>query len=900
MKSKLHNSLIVLAMLALFSLNFELSTAGAQGTAFTYQGLVTDNGTNFTGTGQFQFALVTSTNTSVQATATANMGGSPPHEFVNSFNLISGGSGYVTAPAVTITGGGGSGASAQATVTGGMVTSLSIIDPGSGYTSTPTVTIGPPPADITFVTYWSNDGTSSAGSEPTSAVSLSVSDGLFTVALGDTTLANMTAIPAAVFTEESNLQLRIWFNDGVNGFAALSPVQNLTPTPYAVTALSANTSSNLSGTVSAGQLNGTVGNSQLAHSSITLTAGTGLSGGGTVALGGATTLSNAGVLSVTGNPDITATIVGGAVTLGDTATSSDTASTIVKRDASGNFTAGTITANSFSGNGANLTSLNADNLSSGTVPLAQLSGITSNQLAAATWQVATNLNGGNAALASNVVSGIGLTNAYITNAVITNSFFAGNGGGLTNLNASQLTSGVIPLAKLPGAVVTNNDTTSVNLTGNFTGNGAGLTNLNAWALTGNTGTSPTNGNFVGTSDNQPLELWVNNARALRLEPGGASAAFENGIPTGAPNVLGGSSLNYVSNGVVGATIGGGGATNYASVAYTNSVTGDFGTVGGGYANTAGGSAATLGGGGYNTASGDSATLGGGEDNTASGMYGTVGGGGANTASDYYATVAGGLGSIASGEYATVPGGSFNLASGNWATVAGGFTNLARGDYSFAAGNSAQALNQGAFVWADSTGAGFPSVRDDQFRVHANGGVRLDLNSNNWVEFFGQSIGRPPDTTPIVINTSTGAYLSVGGSWVNSSDRKLKENFQPVNGREALEKVAALPITRWNYKTEGESVQHIGPVAQDFQAAFQLSHDDKHISTVDEGGVALAAIQGLNQKVEERDDKIQAQGAEIQALKAKADKVDAVEKQNELLAERLHELEATVRQLAARK
>jgi hypothetical protein len=90
---------------------------------------------------------------------------------------------------------------------------------------------------------------------------------------------------------------------------------------------------------------------------------------------------------------------------------------------------------------------------SGTVPLARLSGLTSNQLDGATWQLATNLNGGNAALASNVVSGIAITNAFITNSV-----FAGNGSGLTNLNASQLSSGTIPLAQLPIGVITNDAT----------------------------------------------------------------------------------------------------------------------------------------------------------------------------------------------------------------------------------------------------------------------------------------------------------------------------------------------------------------------------------------------------------------------------------------------------------
>jgi hypothetical protein len=127
----------------------------------------------------------------------------------------------------------------------------------------------------------------------------------------------------------------------------------------------------------------------------------------------------------------------------------------------------------FGGNGGGLTSLNANNLSSGTVPLARLSGITSNQFDPATWQLATNLNGGNAALASNLVTGINITNAFLTNSV-----FGGNGGGLTNLNASQLAGGVIPPAQLPSIVVTNTET-GVTLTGAFSGNGSGLTSLNA-------------------------------------------------------------------------------------------------------------------------------------------------------------------------------------------------------------------------------------------------------------------------------------------------------------------------------------------------------------------------------------------------------------------------------------
>jgi trimeric autotransporter adhesin len=81
--------------------------------------------------------------------------------------------------------------------------------------------------------------------------------------------------------------------------------------------------------------------------------------------------------------------------------------------------------------------------------------------------------------------------------------------------------------------------------------------------------------------------------------------------------------------------------------------------------------------------------------------------------------------------------------------------------------------------------------------------------------------------------SDGAYES-GGTWRNSSDRNLKERFTKVDERALLAKLAAIPIESWNYKSESLSVRHIGPMAQDFFAAFALDRGDKHISTVDEG------------------------------------------------------------------
>lgn len=109
---------------------------------------------------------------------------------------------------------------------------------------------------------------------------------------------------------------------------------------------------------------------------------------------------------------------------------------------------------------------------------------------------------------------------------------------------------------------------------------------------------------------------------------------------------------------------------------------------------------------------------------------------------------------------------------------------------------------------------------------------------------------------------TGAGLWVAGTFVSASDRNLKENFKPVDARAVLDKVAALPLSEWNYKEDTGS-RHLGPMAQDFYVAFGVGPDDKHITTVDEGGVALAAIQGLNQKLE----------TENAALKARLEKLE---------------------------
>jgi hypothetical protein len=107
------------------------------------------------------------------------------------------------------------------------------------------------------------------------------------------------------------------------------------------------------------------------------------------------------------------------------------------------------------------------------------------------------------------------------------------------------------------------------------------------------------------------------------------------------------------------------------------------------------------------------------------------------------------------------------------------------------------------------------------------------------------------------NTSSFGYagyfvgnVHVTGTLTQPSDRNVKRDFENVDVRDVLEKVTALSIQTWSYTNDASASRHLGPVAQDFQAAFGLGADDKSIATVDADGVALAAIQGLNQKLEE--------------------------------------------------
>jgi len=95
---------------------------------------------------------------------------------------------------------------------------------------------------------------------------------------------------------------------------------------------------------------------------------------------------------------------------------------------------------------------------------------------------------------------------------------------------------------------------------------------------------------------------------------------------------------------------------------------------------------------------------------------------------------------------------------------------------------------------------------------------------------------------------------------------VKQDFGAVDPQTVLARVVRLPLQSWAY-TNNPSVRHLGPVAQDFHAIFGLGADDKHIATVDADGVALAAIQGLNQRLNEKEAEIQELKSVVAELKA---------------------------------
>jgi trimeric autotransporter adhesin len=363
------------------------------------------------------------------------------------------------------------------------------------------------------------------------------------------------------------------------------------------------------------------------------------------------------------------------------------------------------------------------------------------------------------------------------------------------------------------------------------GNANSVTGTNAFVAAGNINDIAANHDFIGAGDFNMV-----GGSGSAIVAGGYEYFLNNGTPfgnqvTGVDAFIGAGDLNLVSGS--GSVIGGG------DYLYAQS------NLSGG--SNVGGYDSFLGAGDQNTIAADESFIGSGLQNdvTSNATYGAIGAGTKNeidgtesfigagynnkiSSSSPYSSILGGGHNSVGAQYASIIGGYGNTANGQYGIVAGGNGDLANGLLSFAAGYHASATHNGSFVWSDYV-SGSAAVADtaiDQFLVRASGGVFLYSNEA----------------------ASTGVELAPGsGTWASLSDRNAKADIVPLDDASVLAKVATLPISVWRYKSEA-GVRHAGPMAQDFYAAFGIGEDDRHITSLDEDGVALAAVKAVNAKL----------------------------------------------------
>lgn len=113
-------------------------------------------------------------------------------------------------------------------------------------------------------------------------------------------------------------------------------------------------------------------------------------------------------------------------------------------------------------------------------------------------------------------------------------------------------------------------------------------------------------------------------------------------------------------------------------------------------------------------------------------------------------------------------------------------------------------------------------------------------------FYFSNIGGVAEYDPSkLINTVTGAYLSEYGIWINALKKSQKADIVTVDGKDILEKLSTVEISRWSFREDKKQINHISPDANDFNAVFGVGEDDQSLSSVDPSGIALAAIQELH-------------------------------------------------------
>lgn len=145
------------------------------------------------------------------------------------------------------------------------------------------------------------------------------------------------------------------------------------------------------------------------------------------------------------------------------------------------------------------------------------------------------------------------------------------------------------------------------------------------------------------------------------------------------------------------------------------------------------------------------------------------------------------------------------------------------------------------------------------------------------------------TGEIEMRVDAAGNLELQGTLTQNSDVNAKRDIVPVNPDVLLDRIGALPISEWSYASDGSGVRHLGPMAQDFHAAFGLGLNATSIAPGDMAGVSLAAVQALNAD-------LQARARQVQALEAS---VEAYRAENEALERRLEALEVLLHGRAER-
>ncbi len=237
--------------------------------------------------------------------------------------------------------------------------------------------------------------------------------------------------------------------------------------------------------------------------------------------------------------------------------------------------------------------------------------------------------------------------------------------------------------------------------------------------------------------------------------------------------------------------------------------------------------------------------------------------GIGTLASAQGAVAIGFGSQATGLAAYAMG--FNTVSSGQGATAIGFSTIASGNASTAMGYGVSTAGfEGSFIYGDRSNlvTTLENSAANQFMVRAAGGSIIYSNAG----------------------ATAGVTLAPGdGAWSSVSDRNRKMDFVSIDGEEILSRVRTVPVTEWSYRSQGTAVRHMGPMAQDFRAAFGLGTSELMINSIDIDGVNLAAIHALIARTDRLREENAALQREVQTLRAQVDRVDA-------LTKRLEELE----------